>query len=89
MTQLVYGKAIARSSFTYLAGNLLLTLNPRISQAGKQIAFRPMSGANPEEPLWQKPDRRFRPSGRIFHEKCGLGRLAGPPTRRYALPRRR
>ena len=21
---------------------------------------------------WQRPERRFRPSGRIFHEKCGL-----------------
>jgi hypothetical protein len=32
--------------------------------------FRPVSGANPEEPLWQRPERRFRPCGRIFHEKC-------------------
>jgi polysaccharide export outer membrane protein len=31
-----------------------------------------MSGVNPEEPLWQRPERRFRPFGRIFHEKCGL-----------------
>ena len=42
------------------------SVRPSISLAGKQIAFRPVSGANPEEPLWQRPERRFRPSGRIF-----------------------
>ena len=31
-----------------------------------------MSGVSPEEPLWQRPEGRFRPFGRIFHEKCGL-----------------
>jgi hypothetical protein len=36
-----------------------------------QIAFSVMSGVNPEEPLWQKPERRFRPFGRIFHENAG------------------
>jgi len=33
---------------------------------------RPVSEANPEEALWQRPERWFRPFGRIFHEKCGL-----------------
>jgi hypothetical protein len=31
-----------------------------------------MSGVNPEEPLWQRPERPLRPFGRIFREKCGL-----------------
>jgi|SRR6516165_4430004 len=33
---------------------------------------RPVSEANPEEALWQRPERWFRSFGRIFHEKCGL-----------------
>ena len=45
---------------------------PNFSLGEKQFAFRPVSGANPEEPLWHRPERRFRPSGRIFHEKSGL-----------------
>jgi len=44
---------------------------PSISSPRKQFAFSVMSGVNPEEPLWQRPERRFRPFGRIFHEKCG------------------
>jgi len=51
----------------------LVQTRPSISLAGKQIAFRPVSWANPEEPLWQKARRRFRPFGRIFDEKRGLG----------------
>ena len=27
---------------------------------------------HPKEPLWQRPEQRFQPFGRIFHEKCGL-----------------
>src|SRR6516225_1070607 len=38
----------------------------------KQFAFSVMGGVNPEEPIWQRPEWRFRPFGRIFHEKCGL-----------------
>jgi hypothetical protein len=49
---------------------------PRIASPRKQFAFSVMSGVNPEEPLWQRPERRFRPFGRIFREKCGL-RAAG------------
>jgi hypothetical protein len=45
---------------------------PSISSPRKQFAFSVMSGVNPEEPLWQRPERRFRPFGRIFREKCGL-----------------
>jgi hypothetical protein len=37
------------------------------------LHFPDIGGASPEELLWQKPEQRFRPSGRIFHEKCGLG----------------
>ena len=45
---------------------------PSISSPRKQLAFSVMSGVNPEELLWQRPERRFRPFGRIFREKCGL-----------------
>jgi hypothetical protein len=45
---------------------------PRISSPRKQFAFSVMSGVDPEEPLWQRPERPFRPFGRIFREKCGL-----------------
>jgi len=48
------------------------------SGAQKQIAFWRPSGAIPEEPLWQRPERRFRPSGRIFHEKSGLAAFFRP-----------
>jgi hypothetical protein len=36
------------------------------------LHFPDIGGANPEELLWQQPEQRFRPSRRIFHEKCGL-----------------
>jgi hypothetical protein len=39
-----------------------------------QIAFANNSGANPEEPLGQRPSGAFGPSGAFFNEKCGLGR---------------
>jgi hypothetical protein len=43
------------------------------SISGKcSLHFPDIGGASPEELLWQKPEQRFRPSGRIFHEKCGL-----------------
>ena len=47
----------------------LVQRGPSISAARKQFVFWPLSGVSPEEPLWQRPERRFRPFGRIFHEK--------------------
>jgi type II secretion system protein D len=41
----------------------------RILHDGRRHA---MSGVNPEKALWQRLERRFRPLGRIFQEKCGL-----------------
>jgi hypothetical protein len=37
-----------------------------------KLHFSDIGGASPEELLWQRPEQRFRPSGRIFREKCGL-----------------
>src|SRR5215813_11053586 len=39
----------------------------------KAIRFLGAERGSREEPLWQRSKRRFRPFGRIFHEKCGLG----------------
>jgi len=51
----------------------LMQYPPRLNRPGGLVQRgRVLSGVSPEEPLWQRPERRFRPCGRIFHEKCGL-----------------
>jgi hypothetical protein len=43
---------------------------PSISLAGKQIAFQLVSGANPEESLWQTPNA-FGAPGAFFMKNAG------------------
>jgi hypothetical protein len=51
-------------------------VRPKFHYLQVQFAFANNSGANPEEPLEQRPSGGFGPLDAFFNEKCGLAIFA-------------